>query len=185
MTGWSMVGTVLGSGLAATTVTLLVNGMQTIAAGRREHYAEAMRALVSWCEYPYRIRRRTSDDPATLAELAQLGHALQESLAYHATWIASDSPAVAEIYRGAQATLAGSVGVACSQAWRSGPIMSAAEMVLTPATQDDVRRVIDIVQQAVDHRFGPRRLLPGPVVRRLLSGVHGELVGLRSPSAST
>lgn len=44
------------------------------ATARRDRYAQAVRTLIAWAEYPYRIRRRTSDEPATLTALADRGH---------------------------------------------------------------------------------------------------------------
>ena len=45
----------------------------------------ATRQLVAYAEYPYRIRRRTSDDPEELGRLAKLGHDIQEALRYYET----------------------------------------------------------------------------------------------------
>ena len=53
---------------------------------RRTRYAEIVQTLVAWVEFPYRIRRRVDDEPATLSALAALGHFLQEQLAGDQAW---------------------------------------------------------------------------------------------------
>lgn len=97
---------------------------------RRVRYAEAVSTLVAWAEFPYRVRRRTSDTPETLAALASIGHDLQEKLACHEAWIAADDPTIAIAYLEAKRALAPVVGEALESAWSSSPISNAAGMVL-------------------------------------------------------
>src|SRR4051812_7632402 len=77
----------LGSTVLGTFITTVMVGLRASATTRREGYAAAVQTLVSWWEYPYRIRRRTSDTAEILSKLAEHGHDLQEGLASHRAWI--------------------------------------------------------------------------------------------------
>jgi hypothetical protein len=150
---------IIGSGLLATIIGAIMTNLRSNAEARRDRYAQAVRYLVAWAEYPYRIRRRVDDEPATLAALAELGHHLQEQLAESRAWIAAESRAVGEVYteciRAAKAT----IGPACSAAWKSAPVDGPAGMVLgdlkTGAPEDMIVRL----QGAISYRFGIKRLM--------------------------
>jgi hypothetical protein len=58
--------------LATVTITTVAGRWAQATNRRRDAYAAAIATLVAWAEYPYRIRRRTSDDPVELARLAGL-----------------------------------------------------------------------------------------------------------------
>jgi hypothetical protein len=62
-------------------ITAGIAGLRDAAAKRRDGYASAMKALVARTEFPYRVRRRSSDSPETLTALTQLGNDIQEQLA--------------------------------------------------------------------------------------------------------
>jgi hypothetical protein len=156
---------VLGSGLLATAMTLAANSLRTSASTRRTQYAEAVRALVAWSEYPYRIRRRTGDDQETLTRLAELGHSLQETLAYHSAWIAADNTTIAAVYQQARNELAGPVAKACHEAWQSPAVTAPSDMVLAQFGPRNVVPVVTSVEQAIRYRFGSRRLLPATALR--------------------
>jgi hypothetical protein len=53
--------------LATVTITTVAGRWAQATNRRRDAYAAAIATLVAWAEYPYRIRRRTSDDPVELA----------------------------------------------------------------------------------------------------------------------
>jgi len=115
---------------------------------------------VAWLEYPYRIRRRTSDTAEELARLAGMGHDLQEQLRCHQTWIETESPRVAATYREALVTLGTLVGPACVEAWRTPPVSTAEGMVLGSWGPGAVGLTsITAVQQAARERFGFRRFV--------------------------
>ena len=65
---------VVVAGLTAI-VTLTVSKAGEATARRQERYADAVKTLVSWVEYPYRVRRRTDDSAAALTTLAGHAHA--------------------------------------------------------------------------------------------------------------
>lgn len=128
---------------------------------RRAGYAEATSVLVAWAEYPYRIRRRTSDEGETLTALAHLGHDLQEELRYRQTWIMSDSRHLAELFSDVRKSISQLTGPACTEAWDSGPVTEAKGMHLHgwgpgAAVDPHLRRF----ERAVACRFGWRRSTP-------------------------
>lgn len=151
---------ILGSSLIGTLITTTLTGLRGNAAGRRDGYAAAVRALVAWWEYPYRIRRRTSDDAATLSALASLGHDLQEQLAHHRGWVAAESAVLSRVYDEALAKAVTPVATACREAWKQPPVSSASDMNLSGFGPGDVNGLVQAVQCAVIYRFGWRRLFP-------------------------
>jgi hypothetical protein len=124
---------------------------------RRDAYAAAVKTLVAWAEFPYRIRRRTSDDPDELARLVGIGHDLQEQLRCHQTWITTESHWVAAIYRQAMAAITAQVAPACNDAWASQPIAASAGMNLGGWGPHDTLSSILRLQSAIACRFGWRR----------------------------
>ena len=126
---------------------------------RRDRYAEAVQTLVAWIEYPYRVRRRTDDSPATLTALANHGHDLQERLALHEAWIATEHPALAQTYAATRATLNRLVGPLISEAWDHRPTGKASAMNLRGwGPSDECRDAIAKLQCEIQNRFGFRRL---------------------------
>jgi hypothetical protein len=158
-------------GVIATVAVSTISGRWAQATNRRrDAYAAAVKTLVGWAEYPYRIRRRTSDDPNELARLVGIGHDLQEQLRCHQTWIATESHRVAGVYREALATIAAQVAPACNDAWASPPITTSADMNLGDWGPHDILPSILRLQSAIACRFGWRRVtslfgFPGLSVR--------------------
>lgn len=143
-----------------TAVALLITRAGDGANRRRDSYAEAVRTLVAWVEFPYRVRRRTDDQPGTLSTLAQLGHDLQEQLACHHAWIATESPWVATSYAQTRASIGPLVGAATAEAWNTPPAATASAMNLGawgPGTE--CAPAIAAFQGQIERRFGVRRLV--------------------------
>jgi len=128
-------------------------------AARREGYAQATRELVAWAEYPYRVRRRTSDDPAVLGALADRGHTHQEALRYRETWILSENRWVGTVFTDARRELSALLGPACNEAWATEPVHSAATMTLGAWGPQGVDDHIKRFERALAFRFGWRRLV--------------------------
>ena len=125
---------------------------------RRDRYAEAVQTLVAWIEFPYRVRRRTDDDPATLAALADRGHDLQERLACHEAWIATEHPDLAGTYADSRAAIGAIVGPAVTEAWQCPPVLEPADMNLDGwGPGAECRDVIAKLQHEIENRFGIRR----------------------------
>jgi len=151
---------VIVAALTAAAATLIARTADA-ANRRRDRYAHAVETLVAWSEFPYRVRRRTDDDPTTLASLAGLGHDLQQRLACHQAWMVTESDHVAKAYENARRALNLIVGPATSEAWNQPPVSIAAGMVLDgwgpgPACGSAIAQF----QAEVPFRFGLRRLAP-------------------------
>lgn len=144
--------------LGAAAMSFALGRWNDTTARRRESYSSATRELVAWAEYPYRIRRRTSDEAAELATLANLGHELQEALRYRQTWIRSENKWVAEVFSEVRADLTKQVGAACAEAWHSEPVTNASGMNLNGWGPAGVDAHIERFENAVSFRFGWRRL---------------------------
>ena len=159
---------ILGSSVVAGLISSLLGSARANATARRERYAQVVRCLVAWAEYPYRIRRRTGDDPATLAALADRGHALQEQLAESRAWVAAESPAISEVYDGCVRDLTALVGPACVAAWREPPITTSGGMNLVDFGPRGIEGIVARMECAIIYRFGIRRLMVRPwVLHRL------------------
>lgn len=150
---------VLGSSVVAGLIGTILGNARAIAAARRERYAQVVRCLVAWVEYPYRIRRRTSDEPAILTALADRGHALQEQLAESRAWVAAESRALSEVLDGCISDITMLVGPACVAAWQEPPIATSAGMNLGDFGPRDTQRIVARMECAILYRFGIRRLM--------------------------
>jgi hypothetical protein len=140
-------------------ITSIVGRRAEATERRRMAYSEAVEALVSWIEYPYRVRRRTSDNPATLDLLTELGHDLQERLACHQTWVAAECIWAGETYERVLAGIRGPCAEATKSAWEATPITAAAGMNLRDFGAGDLQPWVRAMRQATAHRFGWRRLV--------------------------
>jgi len=126
----------------------------------RDGYAEAIRTLVAWREFPYRVLRRAADEPATYALLTDRGHQVQEDFAYWTSWIASDNARVADAYRASARALREHLQGPIQQAWDSPPAASASSQARSTNLGIDHERCDAIVEafQAVAHsRRAPHR----------------------------
>lgn len=150
---------VLGSSVVAGLIGTILGNTRANAAARRERYAQVVRCLVAWVEYPYRIRRRTSDEPATLTALADRGHALQEQLAESRAWVAAESRALSEVLDGCIRDITKLVGPACVAAWQEPPIATSAGMNLGDFGPRGTQHIVARIECAIIYRFGIRRLM--------------------------
>lgn len=150
----------LGSSVLAGLITSVLGNLRTAATARREGYAKAVRSLTARAEYPYRVRRRVSDDPEVLAALVERGHDLQEQLAACRTWVASENRALGTMFEAALARIDKTVGPAIKDAWNQPPISTAAGMNLNGWGPGDQWTHVAELERAVTYRFGWRRLVP-------------------------
>jgi hypothetical protein len=164
----AIVTVLLGSTVLATLFTTAMGNVRTAAAARRDRYAQVVRTLVAWVEYPYRIRRRTNDDPGTLAALADRGHSLQEQMAEDRAWVAGENRALGEVYDGCLADLTRIVRPASTEAWVLPPITKSADMVLGSFGPRDTAAIIARMNCAIGYRFGARRVMWRPWLRQRL-----------------
>jgi hypothetical protein len=142
-----------------TAATMVITRAGEATNRRRDRYAQAVQTLVAWIEFPYRVRRRTDDTPATLKALADLGHDLQERLAGHQAWIATEHPRLATTYATTRSSITEQVGPAIQQAWETGPTTTPADMNFHgwgPA--GSCQAALAELQQEIENRFGRRRI---------------------------
>jgi hypothetical protein len=162
----------LGSGIVSAVVTAVLGSLTTAskaaAEARRRGYVEAVEAILAWSEYPYRVRRRASDDPEKLEHLAVLGHQLQERRTGALAWVAADSREMYEVFRLNLDALDAVIGPAIADAWQQPPITTAAGMVLNGwGPGRTAGEALLRLNCAVTYRFGWRkRLLLTPAVLR-------------------
>lgn len=142
---------------------VLVAQVFASADGRRDNYAEAVAILLSWCEFPFIIRRRVDDLPATLQRLAEHGHELQERLARSEAWVTAESNAMGAKYTTLISDVKVAIGPLLNEAWETPPITAAAEMNLNgwgAEACSRVRQQINEFRGQTSWRFGWRRILP-------------------------
>jgi hypothetical protein len=171
-------------------ITSVLGNLRAASTVRREGYATAVRALIARAEYPYRVRRRVSDEPAVLADLVARGHDVQEQLAACRTWVNSEHQTVGHIFEQALAAIDATVNPGTAEAWNQLPITAAADMNLGGWGPGDPWPNLTGLEQAIAYRFGWRRVLPawlwhrwvqGPVpdpgtAREAVPGVRGDVV---------
>lgn len=168
-TNWAaLLVAILGSGVVGTMLGGLLTSRRELAAARRERYAKASRLLTARLEYPYRIRRRTSNSQDTLEALADRGHDLQEQLAEARAWVTADSAVLGTLYGHALAKIDEQATPASQQAWTAQPASTAAAMNITDFGPRSCHEYITQFECATRFRFGWRRLLPPAYLRRRL-----------------
>lgn len=173
--GTSGEATTVLSSVATTTVTLIavpvvvaaltsVATMWVTRAGdaanqRRQHYAEAVRALVAWIEFPYRIRRRSDDEAATLHELTTIGHDLQERLALHKAWMSAEHSGMALAYEESVKKASLVVSPALREAWNSPFISTPSGMNLGEwGPGRECGGIVEEFQSLISLRFGWKKV---------------------------
>ncbi len=112
-------------------ITYLVQRSDAKRIARKDGYSAAVAALYSWHEYPYRVRRRTSDGAATLDRLTELGHGAQERLERSLAWVATDDKKTYARFLVLVEDDKRAVGPWLKDAWLCPPITEAASMNLT------------------------------------------------------
>ena len=153
----SVVIPVIVAALTAAATLLLTRASEAVNR-RRDRYAQAFQTLVSWIELPYRVRRRTSDDAEALRALAEVGHDLQERMACHQAWIATEHPALAARYSETRAVVTRAVAPALAEAWTLDPVSSPAGMNLGDwGPAHSCADAMASLQHAIEERFGLRR----------------------------
>jgi hypothetical protein len=150
----------LGSSVLAGLITSVLGNLRASATARREGYAHAVRSLIARGEYPYRVRRRVSDDPEVLSALVERGHDLQEQLADCRTWVASEHRVLGSLFEAALASIDGTVGPAIQDAWNQPAITAASGMNLNSWGPGDLWPYVAKLERAIAYRFGWRRIVP-------------------------
>lgn len=174
------VGAIAALLLSSSAVAAAFGAVRAGAAARRQEYTAAARTLTAWAEYPYRIRRRTSDRPETLAALADRGHDLQEQMADRQAWCSAEHPLLGRVYEHLRSQLASNINSAIEQAWQASPVTTPAQMLLGTSFPVDTRagELLACFNACVRERFGWRRLLGERWLRKQLARhVHAAAFG--------
>lgn len=157
----------LGSSVVAGALGHILTGLRAGATIRRDRYAVAVQLLVARIEYPYRIRRRTSDAPDVLNALAGTGHDLQERLAEIRAWISTESTVLSDVFDHCLTSLDAPFKQACADAWNATPVATAAQMNLGGFGMGNQQHIVTLMERTLTYRFGHRRLIPAFLLRRL------------------
>ncbi|MBL8930202.1 MAG: hypothetical protein JNL54_08780 [Kineosporiaceae bacterium] len=152
----------LGSGIVSAVVTAVLGSFTTASKAateaRRRGYVEALEAILAWSEFPYRVRRRASDDPERLEALAALGHQVQERRTGALAWVAADNREMYEVFRLNLEALDAVTGPSIADAWQQSPVTAASGMVLNGWGPGRMAgEVLRRLNCAVTYRFGWRR----------------------------
>lgn len=118
----------------------------------RQAFAEALRAQAAYKEFPYAIRRRSSERPAE--ERARLTDALREiqaQMSVYLAWTAAESQDVGHAYSELVKQTRQVAGTAMKAAWEADPISSDAEMIIPRTVVDlsPLKQAEDAYMQAV------------------------------------
>ncbi|WP_140743819.1 hypothetical protein [Pedococcus bigeumensis] len=183
--GWVILTAILTSGVVTVLVTKLFERGAKRDERVRDGYADSTAVLVAWGEFPYRVARRTSNEPNVGAELVGRAHDAQEALECRRAWVVGESVVMSEVYSAITAQLRPQVAEATQAAWRRAPATTGAGMVLSdgqPMPHVDVQRFVDLWCAALRYRFGWRRwVFPAPLLRFKLAR-RGVLLALPAPS---
>lgn len=101
--------------------------------------------MTAWGEYPWRIRRRTSDQPEVLAALADRGHDLQEALADREAWCAAEHEVMGQLMAHLRTQLSVPLRPAIEKAWAEtdliteGADMNLSDKFIVDSRADELR----------------------------------------------
>jgi hypothetical protein len=177
---WSTVVTIaFGSSVLGTLASKLLDRGGARNETIREGYAEAVKALNAWGQYPLRIYRRVDDSIETLTRLEALGAQIKESLAYSTGWVSAESSELGDVYNKMVELLRAEVTTHARLAWASTPASTGARMNIGGPHRPDETPYPDggvvpaewlIVQQfsgLIQYRIGWRRSIwIRPLLRR-------------------
>ena len=105
-------------GACATVLVAIIGGLWAYLAAKRERrrvlYSEAVKSAVGWKEMLYRVRRREQGQER---ELINKFHDLQDELAYHQSWVGSESEHMQRSYDRLVAGVKGRTEPLITAAW--------------------------------------------------------------------
>jgi hypothetical protein len=121
---------VLGSGVVVAVVTAYLNSRQIVVERKRKACADALSDVMAWLEAPYLIRRRTSDEAATLAAIRDELREIQQRLNFHEAWLRFEAPHAFESFSALLLAVRNEIREPIQEAWRSPPTTTAGGMNL-------------------------------------------------------
>jgi hypothetical protein len=154
------------TGIVAAVAAILVvvlTAYFTASAARRktraERYAAMVVNLTSWTEYPYRVRRRPSDDPTITCALVERMHALQEHVVLDSAELAAECSWLAKRYDRALADIKAATLPFITEAWASPGVGTAGGMNLNGWGPVGTNAIVLLWRSEIRWRFGWRRLV--------------------------
>lgn len=163
---WLQNASVVGAaiGLVGVIVTMWVNSLIARRRQRRERYAAMAATLAAWIEVPFMIRRRTSNDKATIDRIVTHIQGLQHQLNVDHAELRSDCRWLAKCRDEAQRAIQAAAKPHIDQAWNLPPISSTSELVIGGWGPTDARWSVEAFVDHLRWRFGWRWML-NPVRR--------------------
>ncbi|WP_373070346.1 hypothetical protein [Gemmatimonas sp.] len=133
---------------------------------RRERYSDMSATLAAWAELPFRIRRRTSDEPATLTALVAHVTELQECLRRDQAYLRAECVWLAERRDEVQTNIQRVVGPWINEAWTLPPCSTPASMNIGKWGPEGLEGTLNSFSCELKWRFGWRWMVRR-VVHRL------------------
>ncbi|GAB3942753.1 hypothetical protein GCM10029976_064300 [Kribbella albertanoniae] len=182
VTGWTAVVPIaFGSSVLGTLAGKMLDRTGARAELIRDGYADALKALNAWGQYPERIYRRIDDSPETLQRLEAMGAELKAALAYSTGWVSGESAELGRIYNAMVELLRAEVTIHARLAWARPPASKAASMNIgelptanaVPDQADGTTPaewlIVQLFSTLIQYRVGWRRVVwTRPLLRRRL-----------------
>jgi|GEM_PF-2541177 len=153
------------TGIVAAVAAILVvvlTAYFTASAARRksraERYATMVVNLAAWTEFPYRVRRRPSDEAAITCRLTEHMHALQEHVVLDSAELAAECPWLAKRYERALADIKAATLPHTKEAWATPGIGTVGGMNLNGWGPVGTSEIVLRWRTELRWRFGWRRL---------------------------
>lgn len=174
MTGAAWFETLLpeAAGLVASVTVAVIGWLWAQRRKRRDEHAkllgDAFAAVVAYKEFPFAVRRRDPDSPATeRVRLSEAMRSVQEQLAFHMAWVRGTSRPVSDAYDALVGELRKTAGASVRAAW-NGPPIATDEQMNMPEVAAEIAHL-----QAFEERFVTE-------VHRYLQPVRSRLIRPRS-----
>lgn len=122
----------------------------------RDAFADALRTQAAYKEFPYAIRRRSSERPVDeRTRLAEALREIQSQLNVHLAWTALESKDVGHAYENLVRHTRDIAGQAMKAAWESNAVHSDAEMIIPRSVVNlgPLKPFEDAYMQAVAHHL--------------------------------
>lgn len=158
---WGIAGSVIAL-FAAVTVQVLI-AWRASRDRRRDEYSAAFAAALGWCELPYKVARRLSNDREDVAPIIDAFHKAQSDLFFHRMWMRSVSTDTAAAYERLVDAVKAQTSVHSNQAWQADPWQPAADP-LGPRYLIDVDAEREAFIAAVQRDLSVWKRLASPAV---------------------
>jgi hypothetical protein len=124
----------------------------------RERYAQMAATLAAWIELPFMIRRRTSNDRATVDDLVAHIQELQRQLTIDHAELRADCRWLAACRDEAKGAIQDAARPLITEAWATPPVSDTSQFSLGDWGNTSSRNSLEAFVDQVRWRFGWRRL---------------------------